>query len=96
MAIVGVASTMSKPTHQHVVSLYVLSLVAVAITALPLSKAAETSAGQSRPRFAPDKMETILYGVAYYPEYMPYDRLDKDVELMRQAGITVVRVGEST
>jgi len=46
--------------------------------------------------FAPDKMETILYGVAYYPEYMPSDRLDRDVELMEKAGITVVRVGEST
>jgi beta-galactosidase len=52
--------------------------------------------GESRPAFAPDKMETILYGVAYYPEYMPNDRLDKDVELMQKAGITVVRVGEST
>ena len=41
-------------------------------------------------------MENILYGVAYYPEYMPYDRLDKDVDLMQKAGITVVRVGEST
>jgi beta-galactosidase len=51
---------------------------------------------QSAPVFAPDKMESILYGVAYYPEYMPYDRLDKDVELMQKAGITVVRVGEST
>ena len=51
---------------------------------------------QNKPTFAPDKMETILYGVAYYPEYMPYDRLDKDVELMQKAGITVVRVGEST
>ena len=46
--------------------------------------------------FAPDKMDTILYGVAYYPEYMPYERLDTDVELMRKAGISVVRVGEST
>src|SRR5689334_7975222 len=46
--------------------------------------------------FAPDKMETILYGVAFYPEYMPYERLDTDVELMRKAGINVVRVGEST
>ena len=51
---------------------------------------------QTAPAFAPDKMESILYGVAYYPEYMPYDRLDKDVELMQKAGITVVRVGEST
>src|SRR5579872_2411470 len=47
-------------------------------------------------RFSPDKMETVLYGVAYYPEYMPYDRLDKDVELMQRAGISVVRVGESS
>jgi beta-galactosidase len=51
--------------------------------------------GQNR-KFAPDKMDTILYGVAYYPEYMPSDRLDTDVDLMQKAGITVVRVGEST
>ena len=51
---------------------------------------------QAQSTFAPDKMDTILYGVAYYPEYMPYDRLDKDVDLMQKAGITVVRVGEST
>src|SRR3954462_1625645 len=53
-------------------------------------------AAQQSHSFAPDKMESILYGVAYYPEYMPYDRLDKDVDLMQKAGITVVRVGEST
>lgn len=41
-------------------------------------------------------MDTVLYGVAYYPEYMPYERLDKDVQLMQQAGISVVRVGESS
>ena len=40
--------------------------------------------------------DTVLYGVAYYHEYMPYERLDKDIELMKRAGITVVRVGEST
>jgi beta-galactosidase len=57
---------------------------------------AQKPAPQSRPAFAPDKMETVLYGVAYYPEYMPYDRLDQDVDLMQKAGITVVRVGEST
>ena len=45
---------------------------------------------QAKP-FAPDKMETILYGVAFYPEYMPYERLDKDVDLMQKAGISVVR-----
>jgi beta-galactosidase len=40
--------------------------------------------------------ENILYGAAYYHEYMPYERLDEDVRLMREAGISVVRVGEST
>ncbi len=42
------------------------------------------------------KFDTILYGAAYYHEYMPYERLDRDVDLMKQAGITVVRLGEST
>jgi beta-galactosidase len=52
--------------------------------------------GQPQNRFAPDRMDTILYGAAFYEEYMPHDRLDRDVELMEQAGINVVRVGEST
>lgn len=42
----------------------------------------------------------VLYGAAYYNEYMPADlqpgRLEKDVALMKEAGITVVRMGEST
>src|SRR3954465_15117748 len=38
----------------------------------------------------------LLYGVAYYDEYMPYDRLDKDVQMMHDAGINVVRIAEST
>jgi beta-galactosidase len=42
------------------------------------------------------KFNTVLYGVAYYQEYMPYDRLEKDVQLMQEAGISVVRLGEST
>ncbi|HVX66818.1 MAG TPA: beta-galactosidase [Bryobacteraceae bacterium] len=40
--------------------------------------------------------DTILYGAAYYHEYMPYERLAKDVELMKKANLSVVRVGEST
>ena len=47
-------------------------------------------------RFAADRMDTFLYGAAFYEEYMPEDRLEKDVQLMQQAGINVVRVGEST
>ena len=39
--------------------------------------------------------DDVLYGAAYYHEYMPYDRLDKDIEMMKKAGLSVVRVGES-
>jgi beta-galactosidase len=42
---------------------------------------------------------TVLYGAAYYNEYMPGDqnaRLDKDIALMKSAGLNVVRMGEST
>ena len=38
----------------------------------------------------------ILFGAAYYDEYMPTDRLAKDVELMKRAHINVVRIAEST
>ena len=41
-------------------------------------------------------MDHLLYGVAYYDEYMPYERLDKDMEMMREAGINVIRIAEST
>ena len=41
-------------------------------------------------------MKEPLYGAAYYDEYMPYDRLDKDVEMMKKAGINTVRIAEST
>src|SRR5271165_4620585 len=55
-------------------------------------KPAAPAAGATQP--------TILYGAAYYNEYMPADlqpgRLEKDVALMKDAGITVVRMGEST
>jgi beta-galactosidase len=55
------------------------------------------AAAQAQPaKKAVESWTNVLYGAAYYHEYMPYDRLDKDVELMRNAGITVVRMGEST
>lgn len=40
--------------------------------------------------------QSILYGVAYYDEYTPVDRIDEDFRLMREANITVVRIAEST
>jgi beta-galactosidase len=70
-------------------------LLTLIFAALPLL-ASRFAGAQTPARFAPDKMETVLYGAAYYWEYMPYERLDQDVELMQQAGINVVRLGESS
>ena len=41
-------------------------------------------------------MKKLLYGAAYYDEYMPYDRLQEDVAMMKKAGINTVRIAEST
>ncbi len=41
-------------------------------------------------------MERLLYGAAYYDEYMPYERLQEDIRMMKEAGINVVRIAEST
>jgi len=37
----------------------------------------------------------MLYGVSYYDEYQPYARLDQDIRLMREAGLSFVRIGDS-
>ncbi|SDU23793.1 beta-galactosidase [Jiangella alkaliphila] len=39
--------------------------------------------------------DRILFGAAYYPEYQPVERLDTDFGLMRDAGFSLIRVGES-
>lgn len=43
-------------------------------------------------------METdhIYFGAAYYDEYMPYDRIEKDMEMMKKAGMNLIRIAEST
>ena len=41
-------------------------------------------------------IDEILYGVAYYTEYMPYERIEEDARLMKEAGINTVRIAEST
>lgn len=38
----------------------------------------------------------LLFGTAYYPEYMPYERIEKDLDMMKQIGMNVVRIAEST
>jgi beta-galactosidase len=66
------------------------------IAAVFLLASADSASSPSASDFAPHQMDTILCGAAYYTEYMPYERLEKHMELMRQAGITVVRVRESS
>ena len=39
--------------------------------------------------------ERVLFGAAYYHEYQPSPRLETDLDLMADAGFTVIRVGES-
>ena len=41
-------------------------------------------------------MKELLYGAAYYDEYMPYERLDEDIRMMKKAGLNVIRIAEST
>jgi beta-galactosidase len=63
-----------------------------------------TAYAQAQAASGPDlHFPTVLYGAAYYNEYMPQDtptaqaeRLDKDIALMKRAGLNVVRMGEST
>ena len=40
-------------------------------------------------------MSGILFGAAYYAEYQRDDRTVADLDLMKEAGFTVIRVGES-
>jgi beta-galactosidase len=71
----------------------ILSSGVISIAQQPL----QTPAGETL------EFPTVLYGAAYYNEYMPQDtptaqaeRLDKDIALMKAAGLNVVRMGEST
>jgi len=41
-------------------------------------------------------MKKILFGAAYYDEYMPCERLKEDVQMMLKAGVNTVRIAEST
>ena len=39
--------------------------------------------------------DRVLFGAAYYHEYQPTPRLEEDLDLMRRAHFSVIRVGES-
>jgi len=67
-----------------------------AVAAFCLSLGVGRARAQTGETSAIPALQNVLYGAAYYHEYMPYERLDKDVALMKQAGLSVVRMGEST
>src|SRR5882724_13596527 len=78
------------------ISLRLLQILAATLTSVVISAHAQ----QAREVTPGVLLPSVLYGAAYYNEYMPADlqpgRLEKDVALMQQAGISVVRMGEST
>ena len=41
-------------------------------------------------------MNKMWFGCAYYREYLPMERLEEDIILMKKAGINYVRIAEST
>lgn len=70
-----------------------MKLISALFSSVVLLGAALVSISASGASKLPD---TILYGVAYYDEYTPVDRVDEDARLMNAAGINVVRIAEST
>ena len=40
--------------------------------------------------------QELLFGCAYYLEYMPYERLEEDLKMISDAGMNVIRIAEST
>ncbi len=74
-----------------------LAFLVLFLSSVLLNAPAQSSPAQPT---GPDlNFPTVLYGAAYYNEYMPGDqnaRLEKDVALMKAAGLNVVRMGEST
>jgi len=42
------------------------------------------------------KTDKLLFGAAYYSEYLPYDRIDEDMRMIVEAGMNTIRIAEST
>lgn len=40
--------------------------------------------------------EHLIYGTAYYYEYLPFDRMEEDFRMMTAAGFNTIRIAEST
>lgn len=75
---------------------FILAFIAVPAIAGAMAMAAQPDSAPSSPAHPDVDLSQVLYGAAYYPEYEPSDRVDKDIALMKAAGLNVVRMGEST
>lgn len=42
------------------------------------------------------RTDQLYFGAAYYDEYMPVSRVEEDMRLMKDAGMNVIRIAEST
>lgn len=42
------------------------------------------------------RTDHLLFGAAYYFEYLPYDRIEQDMAMMERAGMNTIRIAEST
>lgn len=42
------------------------------------------------------KTDHLLFGAAYYSEYLPYERIEEDMKMMVKAGMNTIRIAEST
>ena len=42
------------------------------------------------------KTDHIFFGAAYYDEYLPYERIELDFQMMKDAGMNTIRIAEST
>jgi beta-galactosidase len=66
----------------------------------PTTQADAVITAQQRAKPVPVHPTSVLYGAAYYNEYVPSplhpERLATDVQMMKAAGFNVVRMGEST
>jgi beta-galactosidase len=90
-----VKSAATTPTYMRKRFLVFAVFAALLLMAGTMQSTAQNAGSSVAPAGALD-FPTVLYGTAYYNEYMPYERLDQDVALMKAAGLNVVRMGEST
>lgn len=84
---------MTDPQYCHRMTLMartmLLGMVLTALLAWSLASASIPQTPQRQQQFS-----RLWMGVAWYPEQWPQSRWNKDLDLMKAAGVSVVRVGE--